>query len=58
MYTIIYDFLRTLLPSGTLTAQLQSWLNLASLTTLTLLYVFLVLCVIWLFKIFAGLFKW
>lgn len=57
MYDIIYSFLRTLLPTS-LTPQLTSWLNLASITTLTLLYAFLVMFVVWLFKVVGGLLKW
>lgn len=57
MYSIIHDYLLTLLPS-TLTPQLTAWLDLATLATLTFLYVTLLMLVVWVFRLFGGLFKW
>lgn len=57
MYTIINDFLLSLLPT-TLTPQMEAWSSLASLTILTMLVWVCIKMVVWAFKLTAGLFRW
>lgn len=51
LYEIIYNYLNSLIPNSDIT---NEWCELASITTLTLLYVSACMLVVWLFKVVSG----
>ena len=69
VYDTIYDFYLGLFDNSALSSyqttllgvntNLEQWLCIVlSIITLSLMVSFLIKCVVWLFKLFGGLFKW